>query len=61
MDKASADNECDLGKWLHSVGTSKYRDLPEFVQLMNSHRMFHSCVRSTSIKKTKSVCWMMSA
>lgn len=45
IDKASVDNECDLGKWLHSVGTSKYGDLPEFIQLMDSHRMFHSCVK----------------
>lgn len=45
LEKASVDDECELGKWLHSVGTSKYSSLPEFMQLMNSHRMFHSCVK----------------
>lgn len=45
IDKASVDNECELGKWLHTVGSSKYSELPEFKQLMSSHRMFHSCVK----------------
>lgn len=56
LDKASVDNECDLGKWLHSVGTSKYSDLPEFIQLMNSHRLFHSCVKDVvEVLKTQGV------
>ncbi|ENW6032995.1 CZB domain-containing protein [Salmonella enterica] len=45
LEKASVDNECELGRWLHSVGKSKYADLPEFSKLMNSHRMFHTSVK----------------
>ncbi|EDV0114379.1 hypothetical protein ZC79_001511 [Salmonella enterica subsp. enterica] len=56
LDKASVDNECDLGKWLHSVGTVNYGDLPEFIQLMNSHCLFHLSVKQVvEILKTKGV------
>lgn len=56
IEKASVDNECELGKWLHTVGTSKYIDLPEFTKLMNSHRKFHANVKLVvDVLKTQGV------
>lgn len=36
------DNKCELGQWLHSC-KDKYKDVPEFVDLLNVHRKFHIC------------------
>jgi len=36
----SADDHCDLGKWLHGEGR-KFANLPEFSKLMTAHAHFH--------------------
>jgi methyl-accepting chemotaxis protein len=36
------DDCCDLGRWLHSKGRSLYGSKPEFTNLVNKHREFHS-------------------
>jgi hypothetical protein len=35
-----ADNQCELGKWLHGEGR-KYIRLPEFLKLVTDHAKFH--------------------
>jgi len=35
------DDCCELGKWLHGAGQSKYGSKPSFVDLISSHREFH--------------------
>jgi hypothetical protein len=35
-----ADNQCDLGKWLHGEGL-KYSRLPEYSKLVSDHAEFH--------------------
>ena len=36
------DDCCDLGRWLYSSGRSLYGGRPEFTNLVNKHREFHS-------------------
>jgi methyl-accepting chemotaxis protein len=33
---------CELGKWLHGAGSSKYGGMPTFVALIDGHRNFHT-------------------
>jgi hypothetical protein len=35
------DNCCELGKWLHGAGNSKFGGRPNFVALISGHREFH--------------------
>lgn len=36
------DDCCDLGRWLKSGGRTLYGHKPEFTDLVNKHRQFHS-------------------
>ncbi|MDP3617298.1 MAG: methyl-accepting chemotaxis protein, partial [Rhodoferax sp.] len=40
-DTVARDDCCELGKWLHGAGQSKYGGKPSFVELTDSHRDFH--------------------
>ncbi|MBN9542977.1 MAG: CZB domain-containing protein [Alphaproteobacteria bacterium] len=51
-DKVSRDNECDLGKWLHTEKT-KYHNDPEFAELIEAHASFHKSIR-TVVEKAES-------
>jgi hypothetical protein len=35
------DDCCELGKWLHGAGNSKFGGKPTFVSLINAHKDFH--------------------
>ncbi len=37
----SRDDCCELGKWLHGAGASKYGNRSTFVELVNAHKQFH--------------------
>ena len=37
----SADNCCELGKWLHGEGRGRYGSVPQFTSLMEQHKEFH--------------------
>jgi hypothetical protein len=39
--KTRADNQCDLGKWIHGEGAS-HQSLSEYQQLKTDHANFHS-------------------
>ena len=39
--EVSADNKCDLGKWLHSSESAVYATHPEFGMLKKAHADFH--------------------
>jgi len=38
----SRDNCCEMGKWLHGAGGSKFGGKPTFVSLINAHQDFHT-------------------
>lgn len=38
----SRDNCCEMGKWLHGAGGSKFGSRPAFVNLINAHQDFHT-------------------
>jgi hypothetical protein len=40
-DTVGRDDCCELGKWLHGAGNSKYGGKPAFVNLVAAHREFH--------------------
>ncbi len=40
-DTVGRDDCCELGKWLHGAGKSKYGHKPTFVSLLGEHRVFH--------------------
>ncbi len=35
------DDQCELGKWLHSEGMAKLGKYPLFIDLVDTHRCFH--------------------
>lgn len=37
----ASDCQCQLGKWLHSVGKQKYDKLPEYHSAIDAHAKFH--------------------
>jgi hypothetical protein len=37
----SKDNCCELGKWLHGAGSSRFGGKPTFVSLIEAHKVFH--------------------
>lgn len=39
--EVSADNKCELGKWLHSSESAAYTTHPEFSMLKAAHADFH--------------------
>ncbi len=39
----SQDNQCFLGKWLHSEGKALYGHLPEYQSARQAHAEFHVC------------------
>ncbi len=41
-DTISRDNCCELGKWLHGEGGSKFGGKPTFVSLIDAHQNFHT-------------------
>ena len=38
----SADNCCELGKWLHGDGRGRYGAVPQFTSLIEQHKAFHA-------------------
>lgn len=44
MNELSADNKCELGQWIHSIGENHYGNMAEFQELISLHRDFHHCV-----------------
>jgi methyl-accepting chemotaxis protein len=40
-DTVSRDDCCELGKWLHGSGKSKFGGRPNFVELLDGHKTFH--------------------
>ena len=40
-DTISRDDCCEIGKWLHGAGNSKYGSKPTFVSLIAGHKVFH--------------------
>jgi uncharacterized protein YukE len=40
-DTITRDDCCELGKWLHGSGKSKYGSNPNFVALLDAHKAFH--------------------
>ncbi|SJM91873.1 CZB domain-containing protein [Crenothrix polyspora] len=43
VEVVSRDDQCLLGKWIHSTGTQKFSSLVQFEQLQKNHAHFHSC------------------
>jgi Chemoreceptor zinc-binding domain len=43
VDIVSRDDQCLLGKWIHTTGAEKFSSLPQFEQLRNNHAHFHCC------------------
>jgi hypothetical protein len=41
-DAIGRDDCCELGKWLHGAGRSKYGGKPSFATLIDGHRAFHT-------------------
>jgi len=37
----SRDNCCEMGKWLHGAGASRFGGRPTFVELIDAHQRFH--------------------
>ena len=50
--KISADNQCDLGKWLHGEGV-KFATHPEYKQLKEAHEQFHKAAGAIIIRADK--------
>ena len=44
MDAAtiSKDNCCEVGKWLHGEGKSRWGSKPEFLRALDKHKAFHA-------------------
>ncbi len=40
----AVDNQCPLGKWLHSHGASLFGQMSEYRELVSYHAKFHVCV-----------------
>lgn len=43
IEAVSRDDQCLLGKWIHSVGTESFSSLEQFTQLKKNHAHFHIC------------------
>lgn len=41
LDAITHHDKCKLGLWLNSEAAVKFRDLPEYEKLMESHQAFH--------------------
>jgi hypothetical protein len=44
------DDQCDLGRWIHSAGSKEHGTLPEFAGLKESHAEFHVCAGQVARK-----------
>jgi hypothetical protein len=43
VEVVSRDDQCLLGKWIHSTGDEKFSSLEQFNQLKKNHAHFHIC------------------
>jgi hypothetical protein len=50
----SADNCCELGKWLHGEAKAKYGSLPAYKECLTSHARFHSAAGEVAAKVNQS-------
>jgi hypothetical protein len=41
------DDQCDLGKWIHSQGSDQFGNNPEFKSVVEAHAQFHRCAGHT--------------
>jgi len=42
VDTISKDNCCELGKWLHGEGKTKFNQLPTYAECVAKHASFHT-------------------
>jgi methyl-accepting chemotaxis protein len=45
LEQAVSYRDCDLGKWLYSVGFEKYKTYPEMQELEKVHMTLHETIR----------------
>ncbi|NOR51045.1 MAG: hypothetical protein GQ470_00355 [Gammaproteobacteria bacterium] len=43
--EAVSHRDCDMGKWMYSVGLKEYGSIPEMKDLERLHEQFHTLVR----------------